>query len=181
VRQSGAQDDQVAWLRGTVFTADAAALLDDSLYAIILAMPTVVLDTNVLVAAQLRGGGTARAVLRACLTGQYDPVLGPALLAEYEDVLGRADLFADSVLSPKERSDVFDGFLSRCRWVEVFYAWRPNLPDEADNHLIELAVAAQADAIVTRNLRDASRGELKFPSLRVLTPEQCLEVFPCPR
>jgi predicted nucleic acid-binding protein len=66
--------------------------------------------------------------------------------------------------------------------VEVFCAWRPNLPDEADNHLIELGVAAQADAIVTRNLnRDLSRDELKFPSLRVLPPEQCLEVFPtCP-
>jgi hypothetical protein len=60
------------------------------------------------------------------------------------------------------------------------FDWRPNLPDEADNHLIELGVAAQAEAIVTRNLRDVARGELKFPSLRVLTPEQCLEVFPCP-
>lgn len=144
-------------------------------------MTIVVLDTNILVAALLRSGGSARAVLRACLDEQYQAVLGPALLAEYEDVLGRTDLFADSLLSPKERSEVFDGFLSRCRWVEVFYAWRPNLPDEADNHLIELGVAAQADAIVTRNLRDVSRGELKFPSLRVVTPEQCLEVFPCPR
>ncbi len=78
------------------------------------------------------------------------------------------------------RGEVFDGLLSRCRWVEVFYAWRPNLPDEADNHLIELAVAAQAEVIVTRNLRDVARGELKFPSLRVMTPEQCLEAFPCP-
>lgn len=120
-------------------------------------------------------------VLRACLRGQYQPVLGAALFAEYEDVLGRSDLFADSVLSAKESDEVFDGFLNRCRWVEVFYAWRPNLPDEADNHLIELGVAAQADAIVTCNVRDLSRGELKFPSLRVLTPEQCLEVFPCPR
>ena len=59
----------------------------------------------------------------------------------------------------------------------MFYAWRPNLPDEADNHLIELDVAAQANVIVMRNLRDVSRGELKFPSPRVLTPEQCLEVF----
>ena len=143
-------------------------------------MPTVVLDTNVLVAALLRGGGSARAALRACLNKHYQPVLGPALLAEYEDVLARSELFAGSVLSAKERNDVFDGFLNRCRWVEVFYAWRPNLPDEADNHLIELGVAAQADAIVTRNLRDVSRGELKFPSLRILTPEQCLEVFPCP-
>lgn len=144
-------------------------------------MVTVVLDTNILVAALLRGGGSARAVVRACLQGEYRAVLGPALLAEYEDVLGRGELFADSALSTKERNEVFDGFLNGCRWVEVFYAWRPNLPDEADNHLIELAVAAQADAIVTRNLRDVSRGELKFPTLRILTPEQCLEVFPCPR
>jgi len=142
-------------------------------------MPTVVVDTNILVAGLLRSGGSARAVLRACLSDQYQPVLGPALLAEYEDVLGRTALFTDSVLTPKERDDVFDGFLSRCRWVEVFYAWRPNLPDEADNHLIELALAAHADAIVTRNLRDLTAGELKFPSLRVLAPEQCLEVFPC--
>jgi predicted nucleic acid-binding protein len=143
-------------------------------------MVTIVLDTNVLVATLLRGGGAARAVVRACLNGLYQPVLGPALLAEYEDVLGRADLFAGSILSAKEREVVFDGLMSRARWVEVFYAWRPNLPDEADNHLIELGVAARADAIVTRNLRDLARGELKFPTLRVLTPEQCLEVHPCP-
>lgn len=143
-------------------------------------MPIVVLDTNIMVAGLLRGGGSARAVLRACLSGQYQPVLGPALMAEYEDVLGRTDLFTDSVLSAKERDEVFDGFLNRCRWVEVFFAWRPNLPDEADNHLIELGVAARADAIITRNLRDISHGELKFPSLRVLTPEHCLEAFPCP-
>lgn len=143
-------------------------------------MTTVVLDTNVLVAALLRGGGSARRVLRACLLGSYRPVLGPALLAEYEDVLSRSELFVNSVLSADEREELFDGLLSRCRWVEVYFAWRPNLPDEADNHLIELAVGAQADAIVTRNLKDVARGELKFPSLKVLTPEQCLEVFPCP-
>lgn len=144
------------------------------------AMPIIVVDTNILVAVLLPGGASARAVLRACLTGRYQAVLGPALLAEYEDVLARDALFERSALSASERGEVLDGFLNRCRWVEVFYAWRPNLPDEADNHLIELAVAAQADVIVTRNLRDLSRGELKFPGLQVLTPEQCLEVFPCP-
>ena len=68
-----------------------------------------------------------------------------ALLAEYEDVLGRDPLFASSTLSAREREALFDGFLSACRWVEVFYAWRPNLPDESDNHLIELAVAAMTN------------------------------------
>ena len=47
---------------------------------------------------------------------------------------------------------------TRLRWqrnATRCLTWRPNLPDEADNHLIELGVAAQA--IVTRNLRDVSR------------------------
>ncbi len=76
-------------------------------------------------------------------------------------------------------SDAGDAFLSVCRWIEVFFAWRPNLPDEADNHLVELAVAGNASAIVTRNTRDLVRGELRFPSLQVLTPERCLETYPC--
>ncbi len=123
----------------------------------------------------------ARRVLRACLQGHDQPVIGATLLAEYEDVLARQALMAQSALSGSERDALLDGFLNRCRWVEVYFAWRPNLPDEADNHLIELAVAAGANAIVTRHLRDVARGELKFPNLRVLTPEQCLEVLPCPR
>ncbi|MFN0163767.1 MAG: putative toxin-antitoxin system toxin component, PIN family [Burkholderiales bacterium] len=144
-------------------------------------MATIVVDTDVLTAALLRGrGGAARGVMRACLLGDYVPVLGPALLAEYEDVLGRDRLFAGSALSPSERSELFDAFLGSCRWIEVFFAWRPNLPDEGDNHLMELAVAAQADAIVTRNVRHLSRGELRFPSIRLLRPDQCLKEFPCP-
>ena len=143
-------------------------------------MTTVVMDTNVLVGALLRRGGPARSVSRACLQGFYRPVIGSALLAEYEDVLSRAELFETSVLTRPERETVLDAFLSRCRWVEMFFAWRPNLPDEADNHLIELAVAAQADTIVTRNLRHVARGELRFPAVKILTPAQCLEAFPCP-
>lgn len=145
-----------------------------------LGVTVIVLDTNVLVAALLRGGHAARGVLRACLQGQLQPVIGPALFAEYEDVLAREALFAGALLGPQARDAVFDALMRRSRWVEVYFAWPPNLPDEADNHLIELAVAGGASAIVTRNLRDLTRGELRFPALRVLTPEHCLELLPCP-
>jgi len=59
--------------------------------------------------------------------------------------------------------------------VTVYYGWRPNLPDEGDNHLIELALAGGAQAIITHNLRDLRGGELRLGTLRVLTPAQCLE------
>lgn len=97
---------------------------------------------------------------------------------EYEDVLARGGLFDASPLSAGERQEVFRGFLAVCQWTEVYYAWRPNLPDEADNHLIELAVAGGASGIVTRNIKDLGRGELRFPDVRILSPEQCLEVYP---
>jgi hypothetical protein len=91
--------------------------------------------------------------------------------------MARTRLFAGSPLTEAERQVVFPAFLAVCGCTEVYFAWRPNLPDEADNHLMELAVAGSALAVVTRNVRDLVGGELHFPAVRILTPEQCLEVF----
>lgn len=57
----------------------------------------------------------------------------------------------------------------------MYYLWRPNLQDEADNHLVELAVAGAARCVVTRNLRDLRAMELRFPGLRVVAPEDFLQ------
>lgn len=133
----------------------------------------IVVDTNVFVGACL-GAGASRAVIAACLRGEHSPLMGTTLLAEYEDVLQRADLFRGSRLTPEERDELLDIFLAACRWTRIYFAWRPNLPDEGDNHLIELAVAGGASRIVTRNLRDLRRAELKFPGLQAVTPEQFL-------
>jgi predicted nucleic acid-binding protein len=70
---------------------------------------------------------------------------------------------------------LLDIFLATCVWTRIYFTWRPNLPDEADNHLVELAVAGGARFIVTRNLRDIARMELKFPELRVVSPEDFLK------
>ena len=40
---------------------------------------------------------------------------------------------------------------------------------------MELAVAGQANYLVTRNVRDLRSGELKFPHILVVTPTQLLK------
>ena len=100
--------------------------------------------------------------------------MGEALFVEHESVLSRAGLFEQSTISEEERWTIWAAFASRCHWVRVYYLWRPNLPDESDNHVIELAVAGGADAIVTHNKRDFDRMELRFPQLRVLTPGELI-------
>ena len=96
--------------------------------------------------------------------------MGQALFAEYESVLARSDLFLRSPISDREREALLAALISRCTWVRVYYLWRPNLPDEADNHLVEIAVAGNAEAIVTHNTRDFERTELRFPALRIVAP-----------
>lgn len=135
----------------------------------------IVLDTNIFVAAVLGSGGASRAVLRACLEGRLQPLMGAALFAEYESLLTRAELFESCRLDRTQREALLDAFLSVCRWTNIYYGWRPNLRDEADNHLIELAIAGGAAIIVTKNVKDFRGAELHFPGLRVLLPEKLLQ------
>ena len=134
----------------------------------------IVVDTNVFIGACL-GQGACSEVVAQCLRGLHQPVMGSTLLAEYEAVLGRSALFARSRLSAAERDELLDIFLATCQWRRVYYGWRPNLPDEADNHVWELALAAGAGVIVSRNTKDLAAGELRFPAPRVQTPEQFLQ------
>jgi putative PIN family toxin of toxin-antitoxin system len=134
----------------------------------------VVIDTNVFVGACL-GQGACRAVIAACLEEKLTPLMGVALLSEYEDVLSRTKLFARSRLDAAEREELLDIYLATCRWTRIYYGWRPNLRGEGDNHLVELAVAGGAEYIVTRNLRDVARMELLFPNLKVVFPETLLK------
>jgi putative PIN family toxin of toxin-antitoxin system len=134
----------------------------------------VVVDTNIFLGACL-GIGPSLGVIEACLNGRCIPLMGSALFAEYEDVMGRRELFQKSRLTRSEREELLDIFAACCEWTRVYFGWRPNLPDEGDNHLIELAVAGGAAFVVTRNMRDLKRSELKFPELRILDPAQFMK------
>ena len=74
-----------------------------------------------------------------------------------------------------ERDELLDIFLAHCRWVKTYFSWRPNLRDEGDNHVLELAVACASSHIVTWNTRDFAAMELRFPMLSVATPTQFLK------
>ncbi len=135
----------------------------------------VVIDTNVFVAALLSDSGAEREIVRRCLSKRYQPAMSLALFAEYRDVMAREALFAGCVLNAGQRHALLVAFMSVCRKTEIYYLWRPNLRDEADNHVIELAIAAGAKAIVTHNVKDFSQAQMRFPSLRICAPAELLK------
>lgn len=142
-------------------------------------MRRIVIGTNVFVTA-LRAEDNAstasRSILRAALTGQFTPLFGNALWHEYEDLLGREEVWTRKT-AHNERENMLKALAAVGEWVTIYYGWRPNLPDEGDNHLIELAIAGNALAIVTYNKKDLFRGQLVWPELKILSPSECLKEF----
>jgi putative PIN family toxin of toxin-antitoxin system len=134
----------------------------------------IVVDTNIFIGACL-GSGASSSVIASCITEAHIPLMGTALFSEYEAVLTRNALFEKSRLTSGEREELLNIFLSVSRWTHIYFGWRPNLKDEGDNHLVELAVAGGVSHIVTRNIRDIKPMELIFPLIKVITPEKFLE------
>jgi putative PIN family toxin of toxin-antitoxin system len=135
----------------------------------------VVVDTNIIINVLLSPNKSSASfkILELCLLGKLAPQISTSLFTEYVDVTNREKITIKSIYSKREIEQVLDGFLNICEWVQISFLWRPNLKDEADNHLVDLAVASNADVIISYNLKDLTSGELKF-DWQSMTPEQFL-------
>jgi predicted nucleic acid-binding protein len=132
--------------------------------------PTVVLDTNILEAAFQSRRGASFAVLSLVGTGRFEIAVSVPLVLEYEDVLLRR---AGEPERPEASvRDLLDYLCSVGKPQPIFFRWRPTLPDPSDDMVLELAVAAGCDAIVTHNRRHF-RGADRF-GVRVLSPAEFL-------
>ncbi len=133
----------------------------------------IILDTNVLFAGLCSARGASYQVLRAVETGGVRIVLSTALLFEYEEVLGRDKRRLK--LSQEAIDRLLDALCRISEHQKVYFLWRPCLTDPKDDHLLELAVASQADGIVTHNIRHFR--EAASLGVRVWPPKQFLEII----
>jgi putative PIN family toxin of toxin-antitoxin system len=134
----------------------------------------IVVDTSVFISALIGPVGLSREVVRQCLQGMYSPLMGLNLFCEYESVISRPSVLSQCPLSADEVLQLLQAFMNVCEWVNIYYLWRPNLKDEANSHLIELAIAGNASVLVTNNLKDFRNTQLLFPNLLVLSPQVLL-------
>lgn len=135
----------------------------------------IVIDTSVLISALLGSNGASRELIRCCLEGKYQPLMGNTLFLEYESVVFREEIRTKCILTETEILTLLESLMHVSIWIDVYYLWRPNLRDESDNHLIELAIAGNAQIIATKNVNDFLNSDLIFPNLSILKPEQIIK------
>lgn len=127
----------------------------------------VVIDTNVIVSGLRSRNGAAFRILQGVRSGAVRPVVSQAVFLEYEDVLSRPGMIPSHM--PALAVVAFlDAFLLVSELQEIFFRWRPWLPDPKDECVLEAAVAAGCVPIATNNLRDFRPASQL--GVRVMTP-----------
>ena len=129
----------------------------------------IVIDTNVLVAALRSRRGASFKLVSLLPSDEFSVAISVPLALEYEDALKRLE---SSAITEQDIGNFVDFLCKIGHHQEIFFLWRPFLPDPSDDHVLEVAVAAGCDAIVTYNKRDF-KGIERF-GLSILDPREFL-------
>lgn len=129
------------------------------------------IDTNDFYAAlRSRNGASYRLLQEVGRSKAFRIHLSVPLVLEYEEVAKRDSRALG--LSHSDIDDILDYLCAVAGRHTVFYLWRPFLRDPDDDMLLELAVEADCDRIVTFNKRDFS-GIQAF-GIQAVTPQEFL-------
>ena len=134
----------------------------------------VVLDTSVIVAGLRTRLGAGNAVLRLVATRRLVPLATPPLFLEYEDVLKRPEHRLAHGLAADKVDDFLTELAALIEPVEVHFLWRPQVRDPKDEMVLEAAINAQADALITYNIADFATAGARF-RIPILSPPMLLK------
>ncbi len=137
-------------------------------------MYNVIIDTNILVSALKSDMGAAYALISKLPSKKFQISISVPLYMEYQDVLTRKEHLTGA--STEEEILAFLRYLCKiANRHKIFFLWRPWLKDPKDDMVLELAVAAKSQFIITYNLRDFSNIQ-KF-GIKAITPKRFLEII----
>ena len=131
----------------------------------------IVIDTNVFVAALRSQYGASYKLFMLLESGKFETNLSVPLVIEYEEV-GKRLIGKRSALKTKDIDDILDYICSVANRRKIYYLWRPFLNDPKDDMVLEVAVSAGCNIIVTYNKADFA-GVDKF-GIRVMTAREFL-------
>jgi putative PIN family toxin of toxin-antitoxin system len=119
----------------------------------------VVFDTNVLAAALRSKRGASFALVSLLPSTKFELAVSLPLYLEYLDVLTRTEI-KPAGISDADISSFVGEITRHAQTQNIYFLWRPWLRDEKDDMILELAIASQADYIVTFNLKDFQNIEI---------------------
>lgn len=134
----------------------------------------MILDTDVVIAAIRSSKGASAEIIRRVLRGEMHIELTVAMALEYEAVAMRDEHLRAGELTAVEAMNVIDALSALAEPVEIHFRWRPQLRDADDEMVLEAAINAKDQTIVTFNVRDFAGAAERF-NITLSSPRQILE------
>ena len=132
-------------------------------------MLKAVLDTNVVLSAHLNLHGPSQVIFDLVFSKGFRCFISIALLEEYEEVLSRPHFAVDVRKIARSLRDL------RKAAVLVVPSKRLNVTsDPDDNKVLECALEARADYVVTGNVRDYPA---QFQDIRIIPPRRFMTLL----
>ena len=138
-----------------------------------MSVPNIVIDTNVIIAALRSKRGASSKLLSMVGTKKFEIHDSVALILEYEDVLQRQR--NELGLSEEDVSLFIDALCAMAHHHQIYFLWRPFLTDVNDDLVLELAVSANCEYILTHNVRDF-KGSERF-GIQAIPPKEFLQII----
>jgi len=131
----------------------------------------VVIDTNVVLSGLKSKNGNSYKLLKLIPEEKFVVCVSVPLILEYESVLLKSLNILG--LTKEDITKFIDYICSISEHSKVYYLWRPKLKDPYDDHILELAIASNADFIITFNKKDFQI--LNEFGVKILNPKEFIE------
>ncbi len=120
-------------------------------------IPVVVLDTNVFLVS-LAPQSEYSIIFDALIEERFQLVVSTEIINEYEEIIGKR--YDDQTVK-----DIFELFLSLPNIIrqEVYFKWNIINVDKDDNKFIDIAIASNADYLVTNDKHFDILKSIEFP------------------
>ena len=112
-------------------------------------------------------------LLTAALERRYLVLASVPLMLQYESVLKRSEHLAAAGITAVDVDILLDAIAFVAEPIRISFLWRPVLPDQGDDLVLETAVNGAAEVIVTFNKRHFEPSSRRF-GLEVMAPGEAV-------
>jgi uncharacterized protein len=131
----------------------------------------VVLDSNILLVA-IGKRSRFKPIWDAFINGEYQLIVCDEVIYEYEEILQQHS-------APGVAAIMTELFIESPQVIyqQIYYSWNMIKGDPDDNKFFDIAVAGNADYLVTNDAHFNVVKQASFPTVKIITADEFLEIL----
>ncbi len=137
--------------------------------------PRAVVDTNVIVSGIISGNGYPARIVEAWLCGEFEAVISKRLQEEVNEVFNRLKIKKRPDYSPKDVKKILGTLFNKAEKIKPKSFDIDISLDAKDHFLLELAVSAKADIIVSGD--EELLGCVDYKGIKMMSPKDFYESY----